>query len=238
MRSPHGNLLTSIVEWDSQKLTAFSNIVVEEFELSPKSIFLSLMLVLLSATPAIAMPRPKPGESLGSWELGIKTPVASEKDSWKSAIRGGLNAGPFWLSVEDGNFGPSGATQYFGFSLGLGSGPLMRQPSTLGLQWFGRINYFSMRWREEQSTFYSGLEFGASKRLNSHLGAFASVSFEYPGLLMVPTAIFPSVRDDIRARDGVALFLNFGLAVGKVASPEQTGVSAEPVPNLVPANAQ
>jgi hypothetical protein len=205
--------------------------------LSTKSVLLVLIFFLLAATPVVAMPRPKPGEALGSWELGIKTPAAYEKDSWKSAVRAGLNAGPFILSVENGNFGSPGATQYFGINFGLGSGPLMRQPSILGLQWFGRINYFSMRWREERSTFYSGLEFGGSKRLNTCVGAFASLSFEYPGLLMVPNAIFPRVRDDIQAHDGVALFLNFGIAYGKAASSEQTSAPKETVPNLSPVNA-
>ncbi|RYZ74760.1 MAG: hypothetical protein EOP05_08975 [Proteobacteria bacterium] len=169
------------------------------------------------------MPRPAPNTALGSWDVSLRTPLLQEKDHWKSGYRLGFNTGLLNLSFESGVIGSEKAKRYSAVNLGFGLGPLMAAPSKLDLRWFARVDYFSLRWREERSTFYSAFELGVSRFVTPTLGAFISLRFDYPALFMLPIAALPTVRDDIRKHDGVALFLNIGLAGAKVVTPEQIG---------------
>jgi hypothetical protein len=174
----------------------------------------SFFVLQLSWISAGAMSKPSTGGSVGSWEVGGHIPMTSEKDPWKSGLRLGITGSPLFASAEFGFDGNNSKTNHLGLNLGLGSGPLVNPPGWLGLQWFGRFHFFAPRWRAERFVFYSALEVGTSQRLSTGHGWWASISVEYPGLLLVPSRAFPRYSEDLHRQDGVVTFLNFGVAFG------------------------
>lgn len=170
-------------------------------------------IFLLWQNLIFAMSKPKPGVSVSSVEFGLRSQMTAQNAPWMDGYRLGFNASPFFVSIEHGFVGDSPATSYFGFTLGVGSGPLNNSPTIYKLQPYGKINLFSPKWRDGQFITYYGVELGLSGRLIETWGWFVSAGIEYPGILLAPRELSQQ-KEEIRNRDGLATFLNIGLAYG------------------------
>lgn len=176
-----------------------------------RSLFIILIFWCIGIS-AWAMSRPPEGASLSSYEFGMRAPLASQNDPWMTGYRIGFNAVPFLISFEQGFAGDSPAVRHLGLNFGLGSGPLTNVPGWEGLQFFGKLNGMSLRLRDGRLTSYSGLEFGLSWHVDRNWGWFLSAGVDYPGVWMAPAVLLADESADIRARDGLVTFLNFGIA--------------------------
>lgn len=195
--------------------------------MKPFSIF--LLSILSIPALALAMSKPPPGSASGrSYEFGYKQFLGSKNDSWSNGVRAGANIAVFTFSYDNGFAGSSSHVRYSALNFGIGSGPLQLAPLESGLRPFGRFNFVGLRWRDGRFASYSGTEAGVSRSVSENFGWFTSLTFDYPGFLGVPSALYPETKksDEIRKKDGIVGFLTVGVAFdpsgAKYASDRET----------------